>query len=76
MHTFVRTSEGNRHEIYKVKGITLNYKNSRIINFNSIRKLIMDNERERRDEKEEEEMGETAINLSFNVIWCTVFRNA
>jgi len=76
MHTFVHTSEGNRHEIYKVKGITLNHKNSRIINFNSIRKLIMDNERERCDEEEEEEMGETAINLSFSAIWRTVFRNA
>jgi len=37
----VRTPKGNRHEICKIKGITLNYKNSRIINFNSIRKLIM-----------------------------------
>ena len=36
----------------------------------------MDNERERRDEEEEEEMGETAINLSFSAIWRTVFRNA
>ncbi|KYN43249.1 hypothetical protein ALC56_02312, partial [Trachymyrmex septentrionalis] len=38
----VRTSEDRRHEICKVKGITLSYKNSRIINFNSIRKLIID----------------------------------
>jgi len=69
----VRILEGNRHEICKVKGITLNYKNSRIINFNNIRKLIIDNKRERHDEEEEEEMGEAAINLSFIAIRCTVF---
>ena len=68
----VRTPEGRRHEICKVKGITLNYKNSRIINFNSIRKLIIDNERERRDE-EEEETGRVAINLRFNAIRRTAF---
>ena len=64
----VRTPEGNRHEICKVKGITLNYKNSRIINFNGIRKLIMDNEKERRDKEEEEETGEAVINLNFSAI--------
>ena len=52
---------------------TLNYKNSRITNFNSIRKLIMDNERERRDEEEEEEESGEAINLSFSSIRRTVF---
>jgi len=41
----VRTSEGRAHEIYKVKGITLNYNNSLIVNFNSIRKLIMKREK-------------------------------
>ena len=56
----------------KVKRITLNYKNSRIINFNSIRKL-MDNEKEKRDEEEEEEETGGAINLSFSTIWRTVF---
>ena len=70
----VRTPEGRRHEICKVKEITLNYKNSRIINFNSIRKLIIDNERERRDEEEEEEeTGRVAINLRFNTIRRTAF---
>ena len=39
----VRTPEDHRHEICKVKRIALNYKNSQIINFSSIRKLIMDN---------------------------------
>jgi len=53
----VRTPEGSRHEI--CKGITLNYKNSQIINFNNIRKLIMNNEREKHDE-EEEKKEETA----------------
>ena len=71
----VRTPEGCRHEICKVKGITLSYKNSRIIYFNSIRKLIIDNERERRDEEEEEEeeTGRVAINLRFNAIRRTAF---
>ena len=68
----VRTPKDNRHEICKIKGITLNYKNSRIINFNNIRKLIIDNKRERHDE-EEEKMGEAAINLNFSVIRRTVF---
>jgi len=36
-YAYVVRTEGRRHEICKVKGITLNYKNSRIINFNSIR---------------------------------------
>jgi len=49
----VCTSEERAHEICKVKGITLNYNNSLIVNFNSIRKLIM--KRERREQKEEEE---------------------
>jgi len=63
--------EESRHEICKVKGITLSYKNSQIINFNNIRKLIMNNERERRDEEEEEEeTGGAAINLSFSAIRC------
>ena len=72
----VRTPEGRRHEICKVKGITLNYKNSCIINFNSIRKLIIDNERERRDEEEEEETGGVAINLRFNAIRRTAFHES
>jgi len=59
------------HEICKVKGITLNYNNSLIVNFNSVMKLIM--ERERREQEEEREEKEettgTALNLhNFNVI--------
>ena len=68
----VRTTEDRRHEICKVKGITLNYKNFCIINFSSIRRLIIDNEAERRD-KEEEETGGVAINLRFSAIHRTVF---
>ncbi|XP_018371345.1 PREDICTED: uncharacterized protein LOC108766509 [Trachymyrmex cornetzi] len=36
----VRTPEDRLHEICKVKGITLNYKNSLRVNFDSIRRLI------------------------------------
>ena len=68
----VRTPEGRRHEICKVKGIRLNYKNSCIINFNSIRRLIIDNEREKCDE-EEEETGGVTINLRFSAIRRTAF---
>ena len=68
---YVRT-EDHRHEICKVKGIALSYKNSCFINFNNIRKLIMDNVRERRDEEEEETSG-VAINLRFSAIRCTAF---
>jgi len=41
--------------ISKIKGITLNYKNSLILNFNNIKKLIIENERERREAKEKTE---------------------
>ena len=51
----VRTPENRLHEICKVKEITLNYKNSLSINFNSIRRLIIEHEKERRGEEEEEE---------------------
>ena len=68
----VRTPEGRRHEICRVKEITLNYKNSYIINFNSIRKLIIDNEREIRDQEEEETDG-IAINLCFSANRRTAF---
>jgi len=55
----VRTPEGRTREICKVKGITLNYNNSLIVNFNSIRKLIMERERREQEETEEEEGSET-----------------
>ncbi|XP_011859145.1 PREDICTED: uncharacterized protein LOC105556661 [Vollenhovia emeryi] len=38
----VRTPEGRTREVCKIKGITLNYNNSLIVNFNSIRKLLTD----------------------------------
>lgn len=64
----VRTAEGRTHKICKIKGTTLNYKNSLVVNFNSIRKLIL--ERDRREEEEEEE---TTINLRFSTIRRAVF---
>lgn len=49
----VRTSEGRLHEICKVKGITLNYNSNNIINFNSIKDMIIARERhQRKDSKE------------------------
>jgi len=54
----VRTPEGRAHEICKVKGITLNYNNSLIINFNSIRKSIMERERREQEGEEREEEDE------------------
>jgi len=70
----VRTPEGRTREICKVKGITLNYNNSLIVNFNSIRKLIMERERQEQEETEEEATG-TALNLRFNAIRRTAFHD-
>ncbi|XP_067210247.1 uncharacterized protein [Linepithema humile] len=75
----VRTPEGLTHEVCKVKGITLNFANSCLVNFNSIRELILQKEREGREEeseKEEEEEGKshrTSINLRFRAIRRTAF---
>src|SRR5580765_1759142 len=70
----VRTPDGRTHESCKVKGITLNYENSRLINFNSIRNLLLSKEREWINEKDEEEgSDETSINLRFRAIRRTVF---
>lgn len=65
----VCTAEGRTHKICKIKGTTSNYKNSLVVNFNSIRKLIL--KRDRREEEEEEE--ETTINLRFSTIRRTVY---
>ena len=51
----IRTPKRRTHEICKIKDITLNYKNSLIFNFNNIKKLIVENEKERREAKEETE---------------------
>jgi len=66
----VCTPEGRAHEICKVKGIILNYNNSLIVNFNNVRKLIMERERREQEEEkeEEEETTGTALNLRFNAI--------
>ncbi|KYN13280.1 hypothetical protein ALC57_14529, partial [Trachymyrmex cornetzi] len=73
----VRTPEDRLYEICKVKGITLNYKNSLRVNFDSIRRLITENERERygveEEEEEEEETSRRNINLRFSAIRRTAF---
>nr|XP_012222209.1 PREDICTED: uncharacterized protein LOC105672077 [Linepithema humile] len=55
----VRTPEGLTHEVCKVKGITLNFANSCLVNFNSIRELILQKEREEREKESEEEEGKS-----------------
>jgi len=71
----VRISEGHAsfRFIWKVKGITLNYNNFLIINFNSIRKLIMERERREQEEERKKESTGTALNLLFNAIRRTAF---
>ncbi|KYN29421.1 hypothetical protein ALC57_01133 [Trachymyrmex cornetzi] len=67
----VRTPEGRTHEVCKIKGITLNFKNSIVLNFNSIKKLIEENERKRREA--EDQTGKAMINLHFTAIRRTAF---
>jgi G:T-mismatch repair DNA endonuclease (very short patch repair protein) len=63
----VRAPDGRKYEICKIKGIKLNYENSRLLNFKSIYRLILNNERE-------EDNGErTSIRLEFKTIRRTVF---
>ena len=66
----VRTPEGGVHEICKVKGITLNFANSRLINFNSIKNLLLSRESESQGE---ENTGDKSINLRFRAIRRTAF---
>lgn len=68
----VRTPEGNTHETCKVKGITRNYENSRRINFNTIKRLLLAREKETQ-ENSKEENSEISINLRFNAIRRTAF---
>ncbi|XP_020296498.1 uncharacterized protein LOC109861322, partial [Pseudomyrmex gracilis] len=60
----VRTLDGGAREVCKIKGITLNSATSRIINFNSVRELLM-----RRERKVEN----VSINLHFRAICRTAF---
>ena len=66
----VRTPEGHVHEICKVKGITLNFANSRLINFNSIKNLLLSRESESQGE---ENIDNSSINLRFRAIRRTAF---
>jgi len=62
--------EGYKHKICKIKDIIFNNKNSLILNFNNIKKLIIENEREKRETKE---MEGSTINLHFTAIRRTAF---
>ncbi|XP_071581363.1 uncharacterized protein [Temnothorax nylanderi] len=70
------TPDGRTVESCKVKGITLNYKNSLAVNFNSIKNLIIQREREGRGEEEGgTSSAGTAINLRFSAIRRTAFHD-
>ena len=69
----VRTPEGQTREVCKVKGITLNFENSCLINFNSIKTLLLRKERATQEEEEETDVQETSINLRFRAIRRTAF---
>jgi len=81
----VCTPEGRTHEVCKVKGITLNFENSRLINFNSIREMMKEREdrkertrkvgKEGEEEEEEVDNNESrdTINLCFRAIRRTAF---
>jgi len=76
-----RTPESRTHEICKVKGIkryiklSLNYENSRLVHFISIKNLLLARERllENAKEKKEGEPATNLINLSFSAIRRTAF---
>ncbi|XP_025163157.1 uncharacterized protein LOC112590523 [Harpegnathos saltator] len=73
----VRTPQGRTHEVCKVKGITLNFENSRYINFSSIKNLLIAGkitENEKDDEREEDSR-KTSINLRFRAIRRTAFHD-
>jgi G:T-mismatch repair DNA endonuclease (very short patch repair protein) len=62
----VRTPDGCNREICKIKGIKLNFENARLLNFDSIYNLLVDNEREENEER-------TSIRLNFKAIRRTAF---
>jgi len=64
------TPEGRTHKICNIKDIIFNYKNSLILNFSNIKKLIVENEKERQKAKEETEDDKFAFycNLMFHEI--------
>ncbi|EFN85139.1 hypothetical protein EAI_03501, partial [Harpegnathos saltator] len=73
----VCTPQGRTHDVCKVKGITLNFENSRYINFNSIKNLLIAEkiaENEKDDEKEKDRR-KTSINLPFRAIRRTAFHD-
>lgn len=56
---FTRTPDGCQHKICKIKDIKLNFQNSRLLNFISIHRLLLNKEREENNEKR------AAIKLKF-----------
>ncbi|KAL6417642.1 hypothetical protein ACFW04_012600 [Cataglyphis niger] len=66
----IRTPDGRTHKSCKAKGITLNYENSQLVNFNSIRNLLSAKETEN---EKNDKRAETSINLRFKVIQRTAF---
>ncbi|KAL6433562.1 hypothetical protein ACFW04_006565 [Cataglyphis niger] len=67
----VRTPDNRTHEC--CKGISLNYENSQLVNFNSIKNLLIAKEKMWENEDSEEVTIETSINLSFRAIRRTAF---
>ncbi|XP_032676810.1 uncharacterized protein LOC116846712 [Odontomachus brunneus] len=60
-YAYVRTGKGCAREICKVKGITLNFENSRVLNFSSIKALLLAEEKLKRGEETAED--KTVIKL-------------
>lgn len=72
----VQTADGHRHEICKIKGIKLNFENSRLLNFSSIKDLLISREREEEEEeKNNEERAATAVRLEFGAIRRNAFHD-
>lgn len=70
----VRTPEGRVHKVYKVKDISLNYEDSRLVNFISIRNLLLTRERlQENTDNEEDKAATNLINLNLSTIRRTVF---
>ncbi|KAL6419605.1 hypothetical protein ACFW04_013693 [Cataglyphis niger] len=64
----VRTPDSRTHKCCKIKGIILNYKNSQLVNFNSIKNLLIAKEKMWENKDSEEVTTETSINLRFKAI--------
>lgn len=70
----MRTLEGDRREVCKIKDVTLNFTNPRMINFKTVKNLLLALEK-RKGEEEETVARETSIKLRFRVIRRTAFHD-